>query len=243
MPFRSGNAGPWGALSVRNSAYFAWFITGPPKKIGSPLFSSLALVGRLRITPTVLPSSDWVTSTTAWRKFGSRTAGLATSRPALGRSPCCPAAGSPSSRTAMAAARSTVPLIEGLNTGDGAPQDQRVDVVRAFVGIDDLEVDEVADDAELVGDAVAAEHVARHARDVERLAAGISLHDRGDFHRSGAVVLHAAQAQAALQAEGDLGLHVGELLLHELVGGERSPELLAVEHILPCPVPAVLGSA
>src|SRR5260221_11409343 len=199
MPFSTGNAGPWGPLSVRNSASFAWIITGPPKKIGSPLFSSLALVGRLRITPTVLPSSDWVTSTTAWRKFGSRNSGLAISRTAFGRSPCCPAAGSASSRTATAAARCTAALIEGLDTGDGASQDQGVDVVRALVGVDDLEVDHVADDAEFVRDAVAAEHVARHARDVERLAAGIALHDRGDFHRGRAVVLHATEAQAALQ--------------------------------------------
>jgi len=48
-----------------------------------------------------------------------------------------------------------------------------VDVVRAFVGIDDLEVDDMADDAELVGDAVAAEHIAREARDLQRLAARV----------------------------------------------------------------------
>ena len=40
-------------------------------------------------------------------------------------------------------------------------------------------------------------------------------------------------AQRAAQAERDLGLHVGELLLHELVGGERPVELLAVERVLP----------
>jgi hypothetical protein len=41
-----------------------------------------------------------------------------------------------------------------------------------------------------------------------------------------ALVLHAAQAQAALQAERDLGLHVGQLLLDQLVGGQRAAELL-----------------
>ena len=107
-----------------------------------------------------------------------------------------------------------------------------MDVVGALVGVDHLQVHHVADDAELVGDAVAAEHVARHARHVERLAAGVALHDRGDLDRGGALVLHAAEAQAALQAERDLGLHVGELLLDELVGGERAAELLAVEHVL-----------
>ena len=41
-----------------------------------------------------------------------------------------------------------------------------MDVMRAFVGVDHFEVDHVADDAEFVGDAVAPEHVARHAGDV-----------------------------------------------------------------------------
>src|SRR3712207_7151661 len=41
------------------------------------------------------------------------------------------------------------------------------------------------------------------------LAAGVALHDRRDLDRGRALVLHAAQAQAALQAQRDLGLHVG----------------------------------
>src|SRR5205823_2698849 len=101
---------------------------------------------------------------------------------------------------------------KGLDAGLRAAEDEGVDVVRAFVGIDHLEVDDVADDAELVGDAVAAQHVAREARDLQRLAARVALHDRGDLDRRAALVLHAPEAQAALQAEGDLGLHVGELL-------------------------------
>ena len=46
-----------------------------------------------------------------------------------------------------------------------------------------------------------------------------------------------------VQAERDLGLHVGELLLHQLVGGERAAELLAVERVLPRAVPAEFGRA
>jgi hypothetical protein len=44
-----------------------------------------------------------------------------------------------------------------------------------------------------------------------------------------ALVEQAADAQRALQAERDLRLHVGELLLDQLVGGERPAELLTVE--------------
>ena len=72
-----------------------------------------------------------------------------------------------------------------------------MDVVCAFVGIDHLQIHHVTDDAEFVGNAVAAEHVARTARDVKRLAAGIALHDRGDLDRGRAVILHPAEAQNA----------------------------------------------
>ena len=118
-----------------------------------------------------------------------------------------------------------------------------MDVVRPLVGVDDLEVDEVTRDAELVRDAVAAHHVARRARDVERLAAGVALQDRGDLDGRRAVVLHAPESQAALQPERDLGLHVGELLLDQLVRRERPAELLAIEHVLARAMPAVLGCA
>jgi hypothetical protein len=117
-----------------------------------------------------------------------------------------------------------------------------VDVVRALVGVDRLEVHHVADDVVLVGDAVAAVHVAGDARDVERLAAVVAL-DQRDHLGALALVDQAADAQRALQAERDLGLHVGELLLDELVGGERPAELLAVERVLARRVPAELGRA
>ena len=41
----------------------------------------------------------------------------------------------------------------------------------------------------------------------------------------------------------DFGLHVGELLLHQLIGGERTAELLAIEHVLARAMPAEFGGA
>jgi hypothetical protein len=82
----------------------------------------------------------------------------------MGRKPSTPAA-------TTCAGVSVKPSEERLNARLGPPEDQRVNVVRAFIGIDDLEVDEMPGDTELVGDAVAAEHVARETGDIERLAA------------------------------------------------------------------------
>src|SRR2546423_520859 len=68
-------------------------------------------------------------------------------------------------------------VVEGLDSGLRAAEDQRVDVVGAFVGVHHLQVHHVADDAELIRDAIATEHVASGARDIECLAAGVPLHD------------------------------------------------------------------
>src|SRR5207253_11203841 len=61
------------------------------------------------------------------------------------------------------------------------PQDQRMHVVRALIGVHHLEIHQVTRDAELVADSVAAQHVARQAGDVQCLAARIALHDRSDL--------------------------------------------------------------
>ena len=52
----------------------------------------------------------------------------------------------------------------------------------------------------------------------------------------------AAEPQRTREPKRDLGLHVRELLLDELIGGEWAPELLAVEHVLARAVPAELGA-
>src|SRR5437667_2537301 len=132
---------------------------------------------------------------------------------------------------------------EGGDAGLGAAEDEGVDVVRALVGVGRLEVHDMADDVELVDDAVAAVHVARDPGDVEGLAAGVALHDRRDLGRVLALVLEAPQTQASLQPERDLGLHVGELLLDQLVRGQRPPELLPVERVLARRVPAEFRGA
>src|ERR1700712_5416569 len=118
---------------------------------------------------------------------------------------------------------------ERRDAGDRAAQDQRMHVMRALVSVYDLEVHEMPRDPELVADAVAAQHVACDSGDVQALAAVVALHDRGDLDRGRAFVLHPAQSQTPLQAERDLRLHVRQLLLDQLVRGERLAELLAVQ--------------
>src|SRR5262249_17633025 len=124
-----------------------------------------------------------------------------------------------------------------------ATENQRMHIVRAFVGVDGLQVCDVAHDVILDLDAVAAVHVACSARNIEGLAAIVALDDGYELGCCLAVVEQLSRPQGALQAECDLGLHVGELLLHELGCRERPAELLALERVLAGAMPTVLGRA
>ena len=81
-------------------------------------------------------------------------------------------------------------------------------------------------------------HVAADAGDVQRLAAVIALDQADHFRRGLAFVHQPAHAQRGLQAQGDFGLHIGQLQLHQLGGGQRAVELLAVQRVLAGGVPA-----
>ena len=67
-----------------------------------------------------------------------------------------------------------------------------MDVVGTFVGVHDFQIDQVTCDAEFVGDAVTTQHIAGDTGDVQCFAAGVALHDGGDFYSCCAFVFHAA---------------------------------------------------
>ena len=72
----------------------------------------------------------------------------------------------------------TCQLAEGLNAGLAATQDQGMDVMGPFVGVHGLEVQHVANHRVFVRDAVAAEHVTRSSRNLQRLAAVVAFQQR-----------------------------------------------------------------
>src|SRR4051812_34645248 len=132
---------------------------------------------------------------------------------------------------------------ESRNAGLGTAEDQRVDVVRALVSVDGLQIDQMADDVILVVDAVAAVYVAGEPGDIERLAAIVALEHRNRLRRAALFVLQAAEPQTGVQPQRDLGLHIDEFFLDQLVGGERAAELFAVERVIARLMPAELGGA
>src|SRR5690349_7976221 len=98
--------------------------------------------------------------------------------------------------------------VEGLDARLGAAEYQRMDVMRALIGIDRFQIQNVTDHIELVGDTVAAMHVAGCPRDVERLAAIVALHQRDRF-RCGLPLIHQpAETQRAQKTERDFRLNV-----------------------------------
>src|SRR5690606_40723198 len=86
---------------------------------------------------------------------------------------------------------SVIRLEKCLNTGLCAAEDERMNIMRSLVGVHRLQVLSVAHDAVAYLDAVAAMHVARHACDIEGLAAVVALDDRDHLGRIG-VSLHQA---------------------------------------------------
>src|SRR5689334_15963475 len=113
------------------------------------------------------------------------------------------------------------------NSGDLAPDDQRLDAVGPLEREDRLHVRVVAGDVVGEQDAVAAEDVARVADDLTRLGRVIHLRHRGHARGQAPVGGELGQPQAQQLHRGDLGEHAAELVLHELVGGDRPAELLA----------------
>mmetsp|Transcript_55833 Transcript_55833/g.147605 ORF Transcript_55833/g.147605 Transcript_55833/m.147605 type:complete len:211 (+) Transcript_55833:209-841(+) len=131
---------------------------------------------------------------------------------------------------------------EARDARDRPPENQRVDVVGALVGVDCLEIAGVPHDVALVGHAVAAQHVAGLSRDVEGLAARVALH-HGDELGGAPVLLHQpAHAEDGLITQANLSGHIGELALHELVCSQRGPELPSLQCVVPCDTKAGLGS-
>ena len=111
----------------------------------------------------------------------------------------------PPRRRVRASAPTESSRIRKRRSRDRAAQDQGVDVVRAFIGVDRLEVGGVAHDVEFGADAVAAVHVAGDAGDIERLAAIVALDQADRLGDQLALVEPPADAQRRLQAERDLG--------------------------------------
>src|SRR3954467_2517223 len=76
------------------------------------------------------------------------------------------------------------------------PEDQRVNVVGALVGVDGFQVLRVAHDVVFLLDAVAAVHVAGNARNVERLTAVVAFDERDHLGRGPALVEEASDPEA-----------------------------------------------
>ena len=118
-----------------------------------------------------------------------------------------------------------------------------MDIVGSLVGIDSFEVHHVTHDGEAIGNAVAAMHVTRHARDVERFATVVSLEQADHFRRRTAHIHQPSHTQNGLQAKGNLGLHIGQFLLEELRLRQGAVELFPIEAVLTRRMPAGLRRA
>ena len=111
-------------------------------------------------------------------------------------------------------------------------------VMRAFIGVHGFQVHHVPHDLEIFGNAIAAVHVPRHARHIQRLAAVVALHQADHFRCRAAFVHQPSDAQRPLQAQRDLCHHIGKLQLEQLRLRQGPAELVAVQPVLPGGMPA-----
>src|SRR5512135_2017246 len=103
-----------------------------------------------------------------------------------------------------------------------------------FVRIDGFEVCRVTHDLELGGNAISSMHVACDSSNFERLAAIVAFDEADCLGNELACLEAPAHAKRRLQPERDLGRHVRELELNELVCSKGPTELLSVERVLAC---------
>ena len=76
-----------------------------------------------------------------------------------------------------------------------------MNIVRALIGVDRLQVHGVAHDVQLAGDSGPAVHVAGFAGDGQGLAAVVALHHRDGLGDPGALIQQPTQRQRAFEAE------------------------------------------
>lgn len=135
---------------------------------------------------------------------------------------------------------------EGLDVGDGFSKDERVDVLRrgfvrlegrrctqqahvcSFVRIRNLQIGDVPADVILIRSSVPTEDIQQYPRMLQRLPAIISLHETDHLWRGQPSILQPPHLQARLEAQRNLRVRVGQLLLNQLEGSERARELLTL---------------
>src|SRR5258708_21554276 len=91
--------------------------------------------------------------------------------------------------------------LESGNAGDGAAQDESMNVMRTFIGIDGLEVCRVAHHMKFGADAITSMHVPRHARDLERPSAIIPFDEADRLRENQALIKVAAHTNGCVKSQ------------------------------------------
>src|SRR5215475_4614240 len=182
-----------------------------------------------------MPGASKLTACTP-RAASSRSKGVLRSR--LAPRPVITSRGDPDPRTAArirtppaSTNRMARPSGEGTGTGDVPADDERLDGLGAFVGVNSLDVGHVTHHVEVQQDAIAAEQVSCFGDDLTGLAGVVHLGDRRDGVGQLALLDESAEAQAVQLHRADLRQHLDQLVLHDLEAYKRLAELL--------PLPAI----
>ena len=111
--------------------------------------------------------------------------------------------------------------LESVDSRYALPDDQRVHIVRALVSFHRLEIHQVTHDWVVIGHTVGAQNIAREAGAFQRHPDVIPLRHRDVLWFDFACVFQPAYLQHQQLSFGDLADHPRQLVLNELVGGDR----------------------
>src|SRR2546426_8382397 len=201
----------------------------PPRR--GIMRSSTTASGRSRLTYS-RASRPFDASSTS--KPASRNTSTSSSRTSASSSAISTRMRTPS--RAVAPVRCACSRPERVEARDVPPDDEGMDVVRALVRVDRLQIHHVTDHRVLVNDSGGAQDVARQPGGVERHLDVVHLRHRDLLWPDLAGVLQPAQLQTEELRLGDLRDHPDELLLDELERRDRLAELDPLLGVLERPV-------
>lgn len=132
---------------------------------------------------------------------------------------------------------------ERLDPCDSPSKDQSMDVMSTFIGVHRLQVHDMPDHVILIRNPIPPKHVSGLASNVQGLPTVIPLQQRDHFRGGLVLILQAAELQAGMEAQRDLGEHVCQLFLNQLVLGQWDTKLDPVQSVLPGRVQTELSSS
>mmetsp|Transcript_13007 Transcript_13007/g.23480 ORF Transcript_13007/g.23480 Transcript_13007/m.23480 type:complete len:237 (-) Transcript_13007:864-1574(-) len=117
------------------------------------------------------------------------------------------------------------------NTSDLPSQNQCMNVVCSFVSIHGLQVVHMPHDVILVRYSIPSQHITRHPSNIQRLSTTVALNETNHTRRSLLFFHEASHLETRQPRQRDFRVHIGQLLLNQLIGTKWCSKLLPLHYV------------